>query len=172
MKFRLFLPFAAVLVLGGCKPIELVKEALYSGTLKGVEACMNVNDTDLLSENQIRSMCTKEQQVTMRDWYRLQGKARFDEDRIIAQVDNQSEENIVTEITFMVEVFDSDGRRRTVSTTENTWIAPNSSAQVSASFRYTDGVNLAAPWCESGASSSELRGCKNWDIESAKAVRF
>jgi hypothetical protein len=170
--FRSILPLVAFSLLAACKPIAEVKEAVFHGSLKGVEACMSANDTVLLKQEHVRLICIKDHQEKMQQTHKIQGKARADETGIEAIIENESDDVIVTEITFEVYLYGDKGSKETVVASANTWIAPNSTEEVSASFDDEAELDHSAPWCDHDMPEVDLKNCRLWDIVAARTVDF
>lgn len=58
---RVFALLVSVTVLSGCKPLEdTVNQMLYGGTLEGMSQCLAGMDTDLISPETAKAVCTSE----------------------------------------------------------------------------------------------------------------
>jgi uncharacterized membrane protein len=172
IKIRFLISLLAASMASACKPVESVKEVIYHGSIKGVEACMNTNATELLEKEQLRLICTTEHQRPMSGASNLNGNGYLSEEGLKANVTNKNEDRIITEITFIVEIYDENGKLNSYFLTADTWLPPNSTVETSAKFEIEPEANLQVPWCESAQITSGQKSCRDWGIVTAKAITF
>jgi hypothetical protein len=177
-RFSLFLACA---FLWGCKPVERVlNDALNSGTLRGVDKCVSLEDTTLVPREAIMRSCVRrfERPIPANDLAEMRGNGSPEmagrEAVFSGTLDNQSASRILTGATITV-TFRNAGvgpiSSRAVTryrvAVDSVWLLPGRSIP----FETRGVTNAPDDWTTTPYCSSvpEAR-CWHWEITSANGL--
>lgn len=137
MTKNLLIVLLGCLVLGlatGFEPIKrTVNEALYRGSLKGVENCIGYTRSELVSEQATRDGCTTRFQKPLYDSNLAMGTAgpRTDDASVkwVGTLENRTPDRVTTWIEIAVKIFDSEGNEDEYTGQTQIWIDPQNEAE-------------------------------------------
>ncbi|MGI3166404.1 hypothetical protein [Pseudooceanicola sp. 200-1SW] len=168
---------AAVLLLGalgGCKPVAVVVESLFQGSLRGLDACMEANASSFLDREDVRAICVSKHQqpMTPRELEHLQGVARSQGRTMTATISSTFSDRIISQVNLMVYRYDEAGEVATARSNASTWLLPGERVEVSAELMDLSTEDQALGWCDDALAFDARRSCKTWDIFYARAISF
>ncbi len=175
----------ALLLSAGCDEINaVIDNTLYKGTLKGVQLCVDRNETDILSRQDIRTSCASKHEKSMPNVYvtgeaHLITYARPNRTRFYGRIENGSATFViggpvvVTSVTVTAYYYDSDGKMHSFSyPLKGIWIEPGKSHSFSTDIEDNVFKHEKHPgWClKKFKKRKERQGCLTWDRSGVHGV--
>ena len=173
-KFSLCAAVLLLGALGGCKPVAVVVESLFQGSLRGLDACMEANASSFLDREDVRAVCVTKHQRPMnpRDLEHLQGEARLQGRTLTATLTSSFTDRIISQVKLGVSVYDAAGEVSFVPSYASTWLLPGETVEVTTVHRELSPEDQALGWCDDALAYDARRSCKTWDIFHARAIFF
>lgn len=157
-----------------CKPVNQMKEVWYTGSIIGVESCINLKRSTLFEEESLKRHCIEKHQITLdTGLWRLSGSALVGSNSISGSVTSKYTDMIVSELVIEAIYFDLDGTKKTYGAISEVWIMPNSDDEfVAAYISEKPELSFDGIWCSEVEDQSSPKNCRAWGIVAAKGLSF
>ncbi len=130
--FKVVTLVAVAALLSGCKPItDAFYQAFYSGTLEGVDACVEGMQTNLVSAETAKAYCISQYEAPL-PYSAMSGldgnggpQTVWGEKVFSGTIKNKTERFVVTAIALDVTIYDKEGKQKqTVYASVKGWFEP------------------------------------------------
>ncbi|MGC9417822.1 MAG: hypothetical protein ACP5EN_02510 [Rhodovulum sp.] len=160
----------------GIEPVQqAVNEATRSGTLKGVETCMDYSRSDLLSKEAVRAACVKTFQKRLYHNDHATGRAgpRTDRRTVVWQgiLENKTPDHVTTWVQISVSIFDADGTEQELVAETSIWIDPLSEEEFEVELPELKHEQLEKiEFCE--RDDPAPKACMTWGVVDIMGVKI
>lgn len=161
------LGLVAALVIG-IEPVQrTINEATRKGTLKGVESCMDYSDSELLSDDAIRTTCVSTFQKRLFRQDHATGRAgpRMIEGSLGwgGTLENKTPDHVTTWVKISVSIFDEEGKENEHFTETSIWIDPLGKTEFRVNLPDVEAEQIEVfKFCD--LDDAEPKACFTWGV--------
>lgn len=152
----------------GVEPVQrFMNEAANSGTLRGVEKCMQYSKSELLSQDAIKASCVEafHKRLYLQDLASGKAGPRVDQGIVSWEgiLENKTADHVTTWIQIGVSIYDKDGKEQEVFAETPIWIDPMGEAKFQVEFPDLKPEQLEAiEFCDLDDQSP--KACMAWGV--------
>ncbi len=152
----------------GFEPVQrTINVAIFSGTLRGVESCMDYSRSDLLSEEAVQATCISSFQRRLFGSDFATGRAglRLERGEVSwgGLLRNETSDHVTTWVNITVYVFDAEGNEQEFEADTAIWIDPLGEAEFIVNLPDLESEQIGdLRLCDH--ESVELISCMTWGI--------
>lgn len=157
----------AAMAMGIDPVLRFVNETSNRGTLKGVENCIEYEQSELISEESVKALCVQKFHRPLYLQELATGKAglRAEGDAVSLEgkLENKTPNHVTTWVKLLIFIIDDEGKEKEVFAETSIWIDPTSEAEFKLEFpdlAPKEFENLAH--CEE--ENSAPMSCFGWSI--------
>lgn len=164
----------AMLIIGVEPVIRFTNEAINRGTLRGVERCMDYEQSAPLSKEAVKTFCAQSFQIQMYLPELASGKAgpRVEQDSVRweGRLENKTADHVATWVKIVVVIFDKDGKEQESYAETPIWIDPTGEAEFT--LEYPDLKPDQFDDLEFCGDNNTPKKCFAWSIAEVKGLKI
>jgi hypothetical protein len=152
----------------GVEPVQrFMNEATSSGTLRGVEKCVDYSKSELLSQDAIKASCVQSfhKRLYLADLATGKAGPRVEEGIVNweGNLENKTADHVTTWVQVGVSIFDKDGKEQKAFAETPIWIDPMGEASFQVEFPDLKPEQLeGTDWCD--LEDQAPKECFSWGI--------
>jgi hypothetical protein len=160
------------------QPLRIsINEFLNAGTLKGLENCVSLSKSQLVSRETTQNVCITSFQKPLFDGNLVNGRAgpRFRDNTVFlgGELQNDTTEFVTTWVRAYLGYHDTTGAKTEFFGETFVWIEPQNSTELNLELEginHDDFKNLE--FCDKGADEETYRSCKYWGVSHVMGIEI